>query len=207
MSISINASEDSKQRFRNFASIVYPDSAPEDFIEYLSGLHIPIFVSPLHDLDINPNNEPKKPHYHILLMFEGKKSTKQIMDLLKPINCVGLEVVCSIRSYARYLIHADDPNKAQYKADDVVCLGGSDYFGICNLAIDKYQAIGEMMDFCADNRIVSFSYFLRYCKNNHFDWYRILCDKASYVMNEYLKSLSWELDKYDGTYDNNVDNV
>ena len=60
-------------RTRNFATVVYPDSAPADWKEKLDQLHVAAFISPLHDKDINPNGEPKKAHYHVLVMFEGQK--------------------------------------------------------------------------------------------------------------------------------------
>lgn len=61
-------------RVRNFATVVYPESAPENWQDILSRHCVPAFISPLHDKDINPTGEPKKPHYHVVLMFEGKKS-------------------------------------------------------------------------------------------------------------------------------------
>ena len=58
-------------RGRNFATMVYPESAPENWREILAGYFIPAFISPLHDKDLNPTGEPKKPHHHVMLMFEG----------------------------------------------------------------------------------------------------------------------------------------
>ena len=52
-------------RSRSYATVVYPESAP-DFLERLNDLKVPCFVSPLHDKDINPTGEAKKPHYHVL---------------------------------------------------------------------------------------------------------------------------------------------
>ena len=61
-------------RTRNFASIVYPESAPEDWKEILIQQFVPAFISPLHDQDVNPGGEIKKPHYHVILMFDGSWS-------------------------------------------------------------------------------------------------------------------------------------
>ena len=62
-----------EQRTRNFATVVYPESAPSDWIDKLDQLHVAALISPLHNKDTNPSGEPKKPHYHVLLMFEGVK--------------------------------------------------------------------------------------------------------------------------------------
>ena len=77
-------------RQRTYATIVYPDSAPNDWQDILASLCIPAFISPLHDKDTNPTGEPKKPHYHVLLMFDGKKSSAQVDDIRKTFGGVGV---------------------------------------------------------------------------------------------------------------------
>lgn len=178
-------------RARNFATIVYPDSAPETWQEILSQQFIPAFISPLHDKDTNPTGEPKKPHYHVILMFEGKKSVEQVNEIFNLIGGVGCEKVNSIRGYARYLCHLDNPEKAQYEQSEVRSMGGADYIGTIGLVIDKYKAISEMIDYCKENNIISYSDLLEYCRLERFDWFRVLCDNGTVVMKEYLKSKSW----------------
>ncbi len=180
------------RRYRNFGCVVYPESAPENWLDILSELKLPAFVSPLHDSDIDIQGQEKKPHYHVMIMFEGKKSRDQVTQIFSQIGGVGCEIVNSIRGYARYLCHMDNPEKHQYNPDDIVAFAGADYFGICNLAVDKYKSIGEMMDFCKLEGIHSFAYFCRYAKDNRFDWFRILCDSGAFIMREYLKTLTWE---------------
>ena len=178
-------------RFRNFVTVVYEESAPPDWKSILSEQLVPAFISPYHDCDVNPTGEVKKPHYHVMIMFEGQKSPEQAKEIFDKIGGVGCLVVNSIRSMARYLCHLDNPDKAQYKVEDVTSLSGADYHGICSLAIDKYKAIGEMIDFCEENNIVSFSQLLVYCRAERFDWFRVLCDNGTVVMREFLKSKDW----------------
>jgi hypothetical protein len=182
-------------RTRNFATIVYTDSAPENWQEILAGQFIPAFISPLHDKDINPTGEPKKAHYHVMLMFEGVKTIDQAKEIFDKISGVGCEVVNSVRGYARYLCHLDNPEKAQYKQEDVRALCGADYMHSIGLVTDKYKAIGEMMDYCEEYDIVSYSELLTYCRNERFDWFRVLCDSGTIVIKEYLKSRSWTKEK------------
>lgn len=178
-------------RTRNFATVVYPESAPEDWQEILSQQFVPAFISPLHDKDVNPTGEPKKPHYHVVLMFDGVKTREQAQDIISKINGVGCEVIQSIRGYARYLCHLDNPEKAQYKQEDVRSLCGADYPGTIGLVTDKYKAIGEMIDYCREYNIYSYSDLLEYCRMERFDWFRVLCDNGTVVMKEYLKSKVW----------------
>lgn len=179
-------------RFRNFATVVYTDSAPENWIQILSEQVVPAFISPFHDKDVNPTGEPKKPHYHVMIMFEGKKSIEQAKEIFDTINGVGVEKVNSLRGYARYLCHLDNPEKVQYSVDEVQCLAGTDYINTIGLATDKYNAISEMIDFCEIYDVYSYRELLIYCMNNRSDWYRILCDSGTYVIREYLKSRHWD---------------
>lgn len=173
-------------RKRNFATLVYPESAPENWLEILQEHLIPAFVSPLHDKDVNPTGEPKKPHYHVMLMFEGKKTSEQVQEIIDSIGGVGNKAVNSLRGYARYLCHLDNPEKAQYNVEDVRCLCGSDYTGTIGLAIDKYKAIREMIDFCQANNISKFTQLVDYCAAERFDWFRVLCD-STYLVRSYLR--------------------
>ena len=178
-------------RVRNFATVVYPESAPEDWQEILSQQFVPCFISPLHDKDLNPTGEPKKPHYHVIVMYEGKKSLDQAKDLFDMFGGVGCEVIQSIRGYARYLCHLDNPEKAQYLPDQVRSLCGADYSATIGLVTDKYKAIDEIMDFCDEMGIYSYRDLMQYCRKERRDWFRVLCDNGSYVVLEYLKSASW----------------
>lgn len=71
------------ERNRIFATVIYPESAPENFKDIISDWHIEAFLSPLHDKDINATGEAKKPHYHLLVKFQGLKSDDQVKRCLK----------------------------------------------------------------------------------------------------------------------------
>lgn len=187
-----NASSGTKDgRYRNFATVVYPESAPENWLDILSEAKIPVFVSPLHDMDINPDGEPKKAHYHVISAYEGKKSIEQAREFFVSFGGVGCEVVQSLRGYARYLCHLDNPEKYQYDVNQVHAFGGIDYLATIGLPVDKYKAIGEMMEHCRANNIYSYAVLLEYASKERYDWFRVLCDNGTVVMKEYLKSRSW----------------
>lgn len=191
--MSIEKSRDT--RARNYACVVYPDSAPTNWQDILSSHCVPAFISPLHDKDFNVTGEPKKPHYHVILMFEGKKSVNQVTEIFQSFGGVGCEVVKSIRGYSRYLCHLDNPEKAQYNTSDVRCIA-SDYIGTIGLAIDKYTALAEMQDFCDRYNVISFYQLSKYARNNRSDWFRILSDCGSIFMREWLKSKQWSQDNH-----------
>lgn len=178
-------------RTRNFACVVYPESAPADWQDRLVEHFVPAFISPLHDRDLNPTGEIKKAHYHVIIMFDSVKTIEQAISIFDQIGGVGCEIVQSIRGYARYLCHLDNPDKAQYCTDDVRQLCGSDYVAIIGLATDKYKSIREMMIFCSQNGIFSYAELLEYASEERMDWFRILCDNGTIVIKEYLKSRLW----------------
>lgn len=180
-----------KGRTRNFATVVYPDSAPEGWQDILSEQFVPVFISPLHDKDTNPTGEPKKPHWHVIILFDSTKTTEQATEIFNRIGGVGCEKVNSIRGYARYLCHLDNPEKFQYNQEDVRSLCGADYISTIGLVTDKYKAISEMIDYCMANNIYSYSDLLEYCRMERFDWFRVLCDNGTVVIKEYLKSRLW----------------
>lgn len=184
-------------RFRNFATIIYEDSASEDWIEKLCDMHIPLFISPYHDSDMDESGsgELKKAHWHLLLMFEGKKSVKQVQNLLSEITSVKVQIIESKRGYARYLCHLDNADKYQYSCNMVIQMAGADYMDIINSVSDKYLAIRMMILYCKNENITSYSDLVEYAMDNEFDWFRILCDNGTVIMKEYLKSKNWTTEK------------
>lgn len=184
-------------RTRNYACIVYPDSASTDWITQLASSKVPVFVSPLHDKDINPNGEPKKPHYHVVIMFDSVKTIEQAQELISAFSGVGCEVVKSLRAYARYLCHLDNPEKVLYSIDDVLCYGGADYIATIGTAADKLKSIKEMIIYIEENDINCFSDLVNYSMNNRSDWFDCLINSGVYFVKEYIKSRTWKLHKFE----------
>lgn len=185
-----NIKREIESRTRNFATVLYPESMSSDWLDKLTDMHVAYLLSPLHDKDINPTGEPKKPHYHLIIVFDGVKTSKQAKELFDVIGGVGCEAINSIRGYARYLCHLDNPEKAQYSID-LVKSHMIDYVDIIGLASDRYKAIAEMQEFCEQYSVLSFSTLCKYSRTHRNDWHRILCDSGAVIMQGYLKSLFW----------------
>ena len=181
-------------RTRSFATVVYPESAPENWQSVLEEQFVPAFISPLHDQDLNPGGEKKKAHYHVIIMFDGVKTDAQAKELFDKIGGVGCEKIQSIRGYARYLCHLDNPEKVQYDQAKVRSLCGADYIGTIGLAYDKYKALSEMEEFCERYDVNSYYVLARYASVNRSDWSRILKDCGTVYMREYLQSRKWSRD-------------
>lgn len=181
------------KRARSYATIIYPDSAPTDWMEKLEGLHVPCLISPFHDKDINPDGTPKKPHFHVLLLFESVKSPQQVKEMLKKVKSVGCEKVNSVRGYTRYLCHLDNPEKHQYNQADVQSLSGADYQSIVELASDRRETSREIISFCREYGIISFSSLIEYADAYREDWL-VYLSKSGWLVKEYLKSKAWSIE-------------
>lgn len=184
------------RRTKYFASILYLDSVVPDWKKKLEDTHIAILVSPLHNKDIDAEGKIKKPHYHILIMFESLKSYDQAAEIINEVSGVGVEIVQSVRGYARYLIHLDNPEKAQYSENDVLELSGADYQSLIHLPQDRYSVIAEILDFCITNEIDSFAEVLIYAKDNRPEWFHVMCDNGANILINFLKSKVWTKNKY-----------
>lgn len=179
------------KRTRNYTTVFYPDSAPENWREILSELCVPCVVSPLHEKDKNPDGTAKKPHWHVMFMYSAPKTISQAMELVSMINGVGCQPVKDTRAMARYFCHLDNPSKAQYSPDDVLCFGGADYLELIASTSDKYRAIAEMEEWCDEQGVDSYRDLCRYARKERPDWHRLLCTCCSVHMTAYLKSATW----------------
>ena len=181
-------------RERVFATVVYPESAPADWVDRVKEWHVPAFISPFHDKDVNADGEPKKGHYHLMLVFDGKKAfDTQVKPLFDEINAVGREKIISVRGYARYLTHMDNPEKYQYDKSEVMALGGLNYELYCQSPSDEQQTLKDMQKFVRENHIISFADFADYCAENNETWYKLLTEKKTYYFTKYMKSIEYSM--------------
>lgn len=107
---------------RYWAFIVYPESVQGNWENTLEETGLEFAVSPLHDKDIDPTGEPKKPHYHVLVQFDGPKTYKSIKEeICDKIGATIPKKIESVRGYYRYFTHEDNPDKAPYEEKDIKC--------------------------------------------------------------------------------------
>ena len=189
------AKRNNDTRKRNWTFVVYADSAPDDWRVKLANEHVPMFVSPLHANDLNPDNTPKKPHWHVVVMFTGKQPEQRAQAVSALCSNVKVQQVKDIVGMARYLCHLDNPEKAQYLPSDVLCLGGADYLDKVNKAADTDAAVSEMMDWCIEQQCYSFFHLSNYARKYRSDWFRVLSSARTMFLTAWLKSYKWELDQ------------
>lgn len=177
---------------RNFATILYEESANPDWLQILRDEHLTGFAR-YHDKDVNPDGTQKKPHWHLLLMFECVKNfDRQVKPIFDRIGAVGREIVQSARGYARYLCHLDNPEKQLYNKADVIAFGGADYEAVISLPTDDINALREIFDYIRNNEILSFAEICDATARFKPEWFSIVATRKTYVIKTYLKSYQWE---------------
>lgn len=158
---------------RNWAFVAYPESMPSNWLEILQQTGAPIAISPLHDKDLNADNDEKKPHYHIICCWEGPVRFTQAEKLAKSINGTIPIPLESIRGYYRYFTHKDNPEKYQYDETDIKCLNGfaiTDFVELTKGELDKIKK--EIRDLIYQNGICEYSDLMQYLDNEGI-WERI----------------------------------
>lgn len=178
------------ERVRNWTFVVYPESAPENWREIINDLHTPWVESPLHDKDVNPDGEIKKAHWHVVMMFSGKKSFNQIESITKSLNAPVPQKVANAKGIVRYFLHMDNPEKFQYKRSDLVAHCGADLSQLLEVTkVERYTLIREMMEFINGQGITEMKELLDYAMFERFDdWFPLLCDNSAYIVDAYIRS-------------------
>lgn len=195
-------------RTRNWACLLYPTkeqladlgsdydgsdgygSLPDNWRDILDEEHIQWIESPLHDKDINPDKTKKKPHWHIVLLFEGNKSYEQIKAITDKLNAPIPQKCASVKGTVRYMAHLDHGDKFQYDKGAIVGHGGADVAEYLKpTSSSRYQLIGEMRQWVNETGCVEFCDLFDYAAEERFDdWFPLLCDNSAYIMGEFIRS-------------------
>lgn len=97
--------------------VIYPDDPSfPDVYRKLMGLSESYWAIQ-HDSDKKEDGSLKKIHIHFIAKFPFSSSFKSLSELLSLPN--GFEPVKNLRGSLRYLIHLDNPEKAQYNPSAV----------------------------------------------------------------------------------------
>lgn len=105
-------------RDRKMLLVIYPDNPSHcDVFDILRDKDI-AFACCLHDKDTNADGDLLKPHWHLVLKFRNARWRDAVASELQVephllLHCDSFDLSL------RYLIHADDPEKAQYEFSSV----------------------------------------------------------------------------------------
>ena len=143
---------------RNWAFVLYPESAPADWKDRLKQAGMKCAISPLHDKDENPDKTPKKAHYHVIVCYEGPTTYNNVKRLTESLNQPIPQPLEQVRGYYRYLTHEDNPEKAQYSKTDIQTINGfaiQDFVELTRSEVGKITR--EIIQLIRDNNITEYS--------------------------------------------------
>ena len=123
---------------RNWAFVLYPESAPVDWRDLLQKTGLQCAVSPLHDRDLNPDGEPKKAHFHIIICYSGPTSFNVVKALTDSLCCPIPQALEQVRGYYRYFTHKDNPEKFQYQESEISTINGFSIMDFVELIFTLY---------------------------------------------------------------------
>lgn len=194
------------ERHKVWMLVFYPDSVPSEWRDLLAELHMKVWVSPLHDKDkwtaADEKKDPKhkagtakKDHWHLVAQYEVQVDRATFLADFGFLNGPqNVKVVKSLISMVRYLVHADDPDKAQYDKADVLTFGGAELDLVEQLGThERHEALKAMRAFIREHNITDFCDFVDYCDECEITWAHLLDDNSSYVIEKYIKSRRYKL--------------
>jgi len=130
---------------RNWAFVVYPESAQKNWIEQLQKTGLQCVISPLHDKDKDPTGEVKKAHYHVIAIYSGPTSFNVVKGLTDSFNAPAPQALEQVRGYYRYLTHKDNPEKYQYDEKDIQTVNGFNISDFVELSKSEVSEIKKTL--------------------------------------------------------------
>lgn len=149
---------------RNWAFVCYPESLPKDYEDIIAETGLPMAFSPLHDMDLDPTGEVKKPHYHVICYYENPTTLKSVKanvtDKLNATIPIKLE---SMVGMYRYHLHLDNPEKYQYDDRDRRFFNGFDTNRVNSLTYTEVsKLLCDLQCLIRANKITEYADLLDY---------------------------------------------
>lgn len=187
-------SSDKDVKKRNWAFVLYPESAPADWRLQLEQSGLPCVISPLHDKDVYEDGEhkglPKKSHHHIILVYGSPTTFKNVEGLTKRLNQPIPIPLDNIRGMYRYLTHMDHPDKYQYSAADIRTLNGFDIGDFVEMTKSEVTKVKRALaDYIVENDIREYADLIEMtmCEGVPPEWFDIASSQTMFFTG-FLKS-------------------
>lgn len=174
---------------RNWAFVVYPESLPEEWLDILQQTGLQCAISPLHDKDTEPDGQPKKPHYHVIVCYSGPTSYNVVKGLTNKLNGPAPIMLEQVRGMYRYHIHLDNPEKYQYDDKQRKMLNGfniTDYVEMTKSEVLRIKGILQTMIREAD--LLEYSDFMDILQDSDTPDYYDVASTNTFFFEKYISS-------------------
>lgn len=178
-----------ERRSNKWAFLIYKESAPDNYLEILNGLHVPFVLSPWHDKDIySDTGELKKSHKHGAFYFDSLKSYTQVSELVsdKLNGPTHVEVVMSPKGMFDYFTHAENPSKTPYDIENIESGAG---FELDKFLLEQNtdNFMNDVIDIIEENNFMEFENLVRYARENNYLLLGLIVERT-YFFAKYLDS-------------------
>lgn len=174
---------------RNWAFVLYPESAPENWREELQKTGLQCAISPLHDRDMNPDNTPKKAHYHVILTYSGPTSYNVVKALTDGFNQPIPQALEQVRGYYRYLTHKDNPEKAQYDEREIKTINGFNIADFSELTRSEVTQIKKSLQkLIREYGITEYAELMDYLQDEEMNVEYEVASNNTYFFDKYIAS-------------------
>ena len=183
------ASNKQNVKKRNWAFVVYPESAPTDWVEQLQRTGLQCAISPLHDKDTDPTGEPKKAHYHVIATYSGPTSFNVVKALTESFNAPIPQALEQVRGYYRYLTHKDNPEKYQYNDNDIKSVNGfniADFMELSRSEVNEIKRALQML--IREQGIIEYAHLMDYLLDEGKTLEYDVASNNTYFFDKYIAS-------------------
>lgn len=186
-------------------TMIYPESEKKGWRNVFAKIGGRAIISPLHDRDVWEADEIgdrerekgikagdiKKPHHHVMLLWQGNTTQKNAQMYVDIIGGVGCFRPMSVTGSVRYFTHVEYPKKAQYDYKDIEIIGitADDLKKLYETESDYYLNLDGLLDFITSHRITSLHKLTNWCRKYNRDWYKIINEKNRQNILAYCRSL------------------
>jgi len=174
---------------RAWEIIPYPESVPPEWVKVLQKTGLTCAISPLHDRDVNPGGEPKKPHWHVLAVWAGPTTENVVKSLAQSLGTDVYRAVESVKGLYLYLTHKHNPEKAQYAEEDIQHLNGFNLLDYCDLSANEItEAKRKLQRIIRDMGMIEYSDLLEFLEDSNMPLEWEVATKHPMFFSSYLRS-------------------
>lgn len=187
---------------RSYEAILYPESCNGYIQKLADNFPSACCLSPLHDRDIDNDGCIKKPHFHFIAHYSGKKNPYNFYcDVCNTFgdSCFNtIQSKSDISAAVKYLAHTfcKDKKKAKYNIDDIISYNGFDASKyLFENTGDLMENINNIMEIIDSENILFYNKLARYLQKENSSLFMALVkdrDVRSFTMN-YLKGKEHDL--------------
>lgn len=185
-----------QKKSRTWTWVVYEDE--KDQVDSWLGDNPDIAwaMSPKHENDVNPDGEKKKPHWHLLVSFNGPTTLNVAQAISKELGLPNPQICRNTRGMVRYFLHLDNPEKAKYDRTLITSGGGFDFESYLALSqsekeLEERAFIRSLLARIQELGITDFGDVVDLVMCEYEEHYKYL-RSSSYLLKQYVYSKSFK---------------